>query len=295
MKRKNSPGKELERLVAALERVLHRSGATIEAPCRRLVDRDTGQSREHDVVITWDHGHHQIVTAIECRDRSRPVGVPDVEAFADKCTATGVQSGVMVSTAGFRTSARTKAQARGITCMDLSDAEQFDWLGTNIFTGYNRRISKVTFKLPSGQLSRTTFNGEVYNPEGQPVSIEQLARAAISHIPLGPLPDEPLGKEHQIIVPLETKGWTVLGKDGNKHPVETIRAIITTELTATETGISMHRYAGNGKDYNVASADIPMPDTPGKIVMIQNDDGSTSIYLVPEKRETPSKSDSDNA
>jgi hypothetical protein len=85
LRKSDRPGKKLERLVASLERTLASSNATIEAPCRRLKDRDTNRRREHDVVITWDFGHHVLITAIECRDRSRPVGVPEVESFAKKC------------------------------------------------------------------------------------------------------------------------------------------------------------------------------------------------------------------
>lgn len=104
-------GKDLERLVAMLERLLLGDQAVIESPSRRLIDRDTGKRREHDVLIIFDQAHHQIITAIECRDRSRPVGVPEVEAFADKCSRTGVHCGAIVSSTGFRKSALTKATA----------------------------------------------------------------------------------------------------------------------------------------------------------------------------------------
>ena len=68
-------GRQLERLVAMLERALAENAAAIESPSRRLIDRDTGRPREHDILIIWDHGHHQIITAIECRDRARPVAI----------------------------------------------------------------------------------------------------------------------------------------------------------------------------------------------------------------------------
>ena len=128
---KDSTGKRLEKLVATLESAFAGTAAQIESPSRRLIDRDTGKPREHDVLIVWDHGHHQIVTAIECRDRARPVGVPDIEGFADKCAATGVHSGVVVSANGFRNSARVKAAARAITCMDLAEVEGFNWMAAN--------------------------------------------------------------------------------------------------------------------------------------------------------------------
>lgn len=43
------------------------------------------QLREHDVVIRLPAGHPPLTLALECRDRSRPVGVEQVEAFNQKC------------------------------------------------------------------------------------------------------------------------------------------------------------------------------------------------------------------
>lgn len=276
------PGKKLEALVAALERVLNKTGAKIEAPSRRLIDRDTGEPREHDVLITWDHGHHQIVAAIECRDRSRPVGVPEVEAFADKCDATGVQHRVIVSAAGFCKTARTKAQVRGITCMDLSEVETFEWLGTNTFTGYTRHIKKVHFSI-CAPLSRETFGGALYDPKGRKVSVEQLARIALSRLPDADVNELQIGTPVTVAVPLLTPGWSVLGKDGAKHTIDQISAEITSELTKTEMPITKHHYTGGGKDYAFASAESPMANMPGHIMMMQNQDGSTSIFFVPKK------------
>lgn len=271
--------------MSALERVMNKHGAEIEAPCRRLLDRDTGKPREHDVVITWDHGHHKIVTAIECRDRSRPVGVPDVEAFADKCAATGVQSGVIVSATGFRHTARKKAEARNIVCMELSEAERFNWLGTATITGRTRSISAVRFRLDLPvDLPRDAYEQGIFTESGRSVKIENLAHIAASHIPTGPMPGERVGEENTALVMLETKGWTVVGPDGREHKFDRISAAVTSELIETDVPITTHRYTGNGKNYAVASAEIPFPHLPGRVVMIENEDKSTTIYLVPEDR-----------
>lgn len=121
-------GRGLERLVAAIERALADEAAVaIESP-KHLVDRTTGAPREHDVVLTVQQGHHAVVVAIECRDRSRPIGAPDVEAFSAKCADTGVNQGIIVSRSGFRTTARKKAEHLGVRCLDLEEAEEFDWL-----------------------------------------------------------------------------------------------------------------------------------------------------------------------
>ena len=82
-------GKSLEALVEQLERSLAKSeNVSVSAP-KKLRDRITGRLREHDVVLTVNQGHHEILIAIECRDRSRPITVNQVEGFWAKCHDTG--------------------------------------------------------------------------------------------------------------------------------------------------------------------------------------------------------------
>lgn len=88
--KKMRKGRSLELLVEKLERLLANDArVTIESP-KRIRDLQTQKLREHDVVLTFEHAHHELIVAIECKDRSRPVGVPDIEAFAVKCSHTGV-------------------------------------------------------------------------------------------------------------------------------------------------------------------------------------------------------------
>src|ERR1700730_6033228 len=102
------PGDNLQRLVTAIERATHAaSNVRVESP-KRLRDKDTGRLREHDVVLTFVLEHHSVLLAIECRDRSRKIGVPEVEAFSNKCARPGVHRGVMVSTTGSRNQPRKK-------------------------------------------------------------------------------------------------------------------------------------------------------------------------------------------
>ena len=90
---KPKPGEALQKLVEVIEKTVHaREGVHVESPCR-LPDKDTGRMREHDVVVTFSNGHHRTLMALECRDRSRMVGVPELEAFAAKCQKTGVHQG----------------------------------------------------------------------------------------------------------------------------------------------------------------------------------------------------------
>src|SRR5215216_5814330 len=89
-KRKLRPGEALQILVKRIEETLAGDEkTTIESP-GYLIDVRTGERREHDVIITTRLPHREIKTVIECKDHSRPVGVPLVEAFKTKCEDTVV-------------------------------------------------------------------------------------------------------------------------------------------------------------------------------------------------------------
>jgi hypothetical protein len=123
-------GEQLQQLVETLERVTAKAdNIRIESP-KRLRDRDTGRLREHDVVLTFSMQHHELIVALECRDRSRKVGVPEIEAFKKKCERTGIHRGIIVSSLGFRKSALEKARMMDIGCFRLGEIEKFDWCQT---------------------------------------------------------------------------------------------------------------------------------------------------------------------
>jgi Restriction endonuclease len=132
-------GRDLQRLIRVIEQA-RAAGTNIKIQSPQFFpDRVTGKPREHDVVLTIKHDHHELVVALECRDRSRPVGVGEVEAFHTKCRDTGVHSGIIVSSKGFRLTAREKAQHYGIRCLILDEVEAFGWLN-----GLCVRVMRIT-------------------------------------------------------------------------------------------------------------------------------------------------------
>jgi hypothetical protein len=120
-------GEALQRLVHAIESVTAGTENVKVVSPMRLRDKDSGRLREHDVVIVFKQGHHEGLIALECRDRSRKVGVTEVEAFRTKCEATGVPMGIIVSSKGFASTAVTKAMRYNIGCLSLGEVEQFNW------------------------------------------------------------------------------------------------------------------------------------------------------------------------
>ncbi|MEA2586103.1 MAG: hypothetical protein QOF33_4188 [Thermomicrobiales bacterium] len=127
-------GEDFHKLVAHLERAFAgQSDVSIEAP-GYLLDKVTKRLREHDIVLTYRHPHKEVVVAIECRDRSRKVGEPEVEAFHTKCEITGVHKGIIVSSKGFSQDARSLATFKNIDCFTLEQIEQLEWVRPSFFT-----------------------------------------------------------------------------------------------------------------------------------------------------------------
>jgi len=133
-------GEDLQRLVGAIERSAQSTENVVVDSPKRMRDKDTGKLREHDVVLTVKEGLHEFVIAIECRDRSRKLGVPAVEAFHTKCAKTGVNMGVMVSSTGFAMTAIQKAASLNIRCMSLDEATQFDWCLMSVLEHRTREL-----------------------------------------------------------------------------------------------------------------------------------------------------------
>jgi hypothetical protein len=146
-------GKTLQRLIRSIESALAAGNTNVRVEMGKLFpDKVTGKPREHDVVLTMTHKHHEAIVALECRDRSRPVGVDAVEAFHTKCQDTGIHSGIIFSGKGFYKTALKKAARYNIGCMRLDQAESFNWCVAAGVETYNRNIDHVdlTFIFPAG-------------------------------------------------------------------------------------------------------------------------------------------------
>lgn len=146
-RKKSHNGRDLQRVIHAIESSLHASAKVkVESP-KRLIDKDTGRLREHDVVLTFLEGPHELSVALECRDRSRPVGVPEVEAFWAKCQRTGINSGIIVSSKGFARSAIAKANSHNVGCLSLDEVERFDWCQAPGISVLNHNLVALSVRI----------------------------------------------------------------------------------------------------------------------------------------------------
>src|SRR5258708_5981292 len=113
-------GRELETIVAALERCFAPDEATITSP-DHIADRMTGQQREVDVSIRYVIGSAPILVILECRDRSVAQDVTWIEQLAQKRSDVRASRAVAVSSSGFSEAARVKAAHQAIELRTIDE------------------------------------------------------------------------------------------------------------------------------------------------------------------------------
>lgn len=276
------PGERLQRLVEVIERATNNEPhITVESP-KKLPDKDTGRLREHDVVLTHSLSHHTVRIALECRDRSRPVGVPEIEAFAKKCERTGIDKGIMVSSLGFTDTAIKVAAKESIGCLSLTDAEGFDWcLAPGINTSVRRTIHTHITVEPEGDVS---LDAELYFEDGRPVDQSALSaigknclsRLSIDHAPT----KEPVKSRFVDSAPR----FYLLDKEGVKTRVARLLIDVTYEVIDSFVPFEFHQYAdqSTGQElYGTATANLEAGKFKGSLVAVNKGDEGTIIMFVP--------------
>lgn len=266
------PGIAFQDFVAMLERLLaDDASATVYSP-KRLRDRDTGRWREHDVVITWRRQHHQILTALECKDTGRKIGVPAVEAFAKKCEKTGIHHGVIVSSQGFTGSATLKAAALNITLMELKDAEAFPWMGIDFVVQDTRQFGHMDVFV---ECQTTCPSGEftLIDTVGKEVSSDALHATIQANLPFDSR-DDLVGTVKLLHITMNTQDWRARDSDGIEHLVDKIEVRTTLTIIRKIKPFTLHTYAGPHAGIDVATAEISAGGMSGKIVLLHGEEGT---------------------
>lgn len=261
-------------------------GALIESP-KRLVDSRTGRLREHDVVVTLSEGLHSVVIAIECRDRSRPFGVPHLEAFRQKCLDTGVSRGVVVSPRGFRASARTKALAYGIQCLDLTEVEGFDWLALAVLPIYAQRLDHIqlTLLLDAPGYDSVRDPNVLFRVEDNDMTVdalrEHLRRYLVAHAPA-------ISQAGRFRMPFDLGShglFVVIPSTQEAHPVKRLQGLAFFEVERHEAPFRLVRY-GEAEDpqgpVEAAVAPVAIGSLRGNFVVVMRRDGG-QVLFVPDR------------
>nr|WP_249817178.1 restriction endonuclease [Bradyrhizobium sp. 160] len=250
----------------------HQDGVTV-ASSLRLPDKDTGRLREHDVVITRHTHHGPNLTAIECRDQGRKVGVPQIEAFAKKCEKTGIHHGIVVAANGFTSTARTKAKALNLTCMNLAEAESFEWIRTVTIIGQFYNFTAVDARVRVVEDERRVTNpSTVYTPDGLPYTGEGIQSHIIDKLP--PEVRKSTTRQTfngQVIVPMD--GFFVVDNLSQRFQVEDIVFTYVLEIEVTERPITLHHYLGENTALEIASGQITFSGGQSTVAFVKSKDG----------------------
>lgn len=285
---KEKKGKALESLVSSLEKALAENPNVIVHSPMRLPDRTTGKLREHDVVLELKEGHHSLLIAIECRDRSRPIGVPQVEAFWAKCQDTGISQGVIVSTTGFYNTSRTKADHLGIRCLDIEEVENFEWLlAPGIYATTTHLLSNdwAFFPVEDGVIGRNEF--EVIDSDGNVATMAALTANAQKQL-TKILPDirEPV-EEAEIKVKFPGKGLLLRSTTtGNTVPVKFAIAKLRYTVKHEIVPFRLVQYQAKDSDEHItdaAYADMKFGEKEARLMIVYKDGEGGKVVLIPKK------------
>ena len=273
------PGQRFHAFVATLERMFaNRDGVSVASPLR-LRDKDTGRLREHDVVITRRTHHGASLTALECRDHVRKVGVPQIEAFAKKCEKTGIHHGILVSASGFTETAHIKAHALNLTCMEVAEAESFAWIGpvTILFQFSNFRSIDIMVRVAEGR-ARPLHPISLYTPKDIRFEGEAIQSAILDRLPAeyrNLLTSQVI--EGAITAAME--GYYVVDAMGQLFPVKDITFTYVIDLEVTERAITLHHYAGESAALEIASGQFDFPGGNSTIALVKSGDGIMGYIL----------------
>jgi hypothetical protein len=278
-------GKALQVLVHAIETLISGSpNVRVESP-KRLPDKDTGQLREHDVVITFTQAHHEFLLALECRDRSRPVGVPDVEGFHAKCSRTGIGRGAMVSSIGFRKTALAKAESYGIGCLALQEVTRFDWCLAPAVTVLNHDLLGANLAI---DFEREPPPGWIAHCEdGSPVNSAVVGAWALRFFNESVRHEGVEGDIARTFVDIEPALYT-LAADGSKIAATRVTATFQYRIGHVFVPLEFRKYLDVAKDKHVtsaATAQLNLQNQPDTLVLSRaKDGGSFQMSLVPTPR-----------
>jgi hypothetical protein len=278
-------GRNLETLVAALERAASNDPSIkIESPYF-AIDRVTGSRREHDVGIIVTQTHHRMVIALECRDRSRNVTVPEVEAFGIKCQDTGVHKGGIVSSTGFAEDALVKAKHLNLGCYTLEEATDITWLEATSFEITSSHIISLNWLLIAKE-----------NPPTIPTAfhVEDAAGGKVPEIRFKQFMHEELPKHgelfrgkvgiHQLPFRISMEGF-ILCDDVNKQRYQLSHANVMAEVEVLRSSAPIRKLTyrdmiGGSNVIEAGVAPINVPGLQGNLFMVSGANGITVSFKV---------------
>lgn len=267
-------GIAFQSLVAQIEKTISsKDGVTIESPA--FVTDVRGRRREHDILVTRRENLKTFVTAIECKDFKRPVGVPMLEAFRSKCDRTGVHTAVIVSSSGFTSTALEAARDLNIQCLQLSEVDEFPWTKGSPLVEFRRRFSDMvghyTLRDKASPVEPLVayLDGEEFSKKRMHALLETFARAKAPPIDPNDLGSQP------IEVTFTPTDCCLLDAEGIRWQVSEVLIECMEHREAVPLPASLHRYSNGLAAMDIAKASLKAGAIDLDLTMIRQDDGST--------------------
>jgi hypothetical protein len=280
------PGENLQRLVRVIERATHDDGSVLVECPKLLPDQVTGRPREHDVVLTFTQRHHKIILVLECRDRSRKVGVNAIEEFRSKCEDTGVHRGIIVSSTGFTRDALEKAgTARyNIGCLSLDQAERLDWcLAAGIEVRQRRMMHVHLHALPERQVGAGAV---LYTNSGTLVGesqVQQIGRQCLKDFSTPT--DGPITRRFVDPAP----AFHVVDENGDRVGLRRLEVDVTYEVASRLSPFEFREYVDRAEGKQIctlAVANVDCGNVRGDIVIHHEGERGGTVMFVPARRPT---------
>ncbi|REJ77280.1 MAG: restriction endonuclease [Acidobacteria bacterium] len=280
-------GRALERFVSVIEASLNTyESKNIESP-GFVVDRVSGRKREFDVLISLS-GHPRITIAVECRDRNTKVGSPDVEAFIQKCSDSGIHKAVFVSSSGFSKPALRKAKMRNVQCILLEDVSSFDWLAAPGMVVREKRLAQAEWKFAIAADIRRITSFSVLNYKGldlKPIGLERAVRTFLNSSEVSLLD---VGEYERTVVFTGT-GLSVRDNvTGEVHIVEQLIGRFRFEIIEKNHPFKLNSYQDidSGEQLaNVAVSQIPLGKHSASLTLVMKGNQGGSVYLDVERND----------
>lgn len=119
-----NPGIEFEKVVTEIQARIDSNATVLHN--QRIVDR-LGHSRQFDVEIRGKFAGQDVLGVIECKDLSKKVGTPEVDAFITKSQDINANFKIIVSRKGFTKPAIEKAKHYGIQTLSLIPQDEVNY------------------------------------------------------------------------------------------------------------------------------------------------------------------------
>lgn len=277
-------GDKFHKLVEQIERVVAENKNITIASHVSITDKVAQNPREHDIVLSYDDGHHKFKLAIECKDWNKKIDQPVVEGFITKLRNTGIEKGIIVSSLGFSKNAIKTAQNEGVECWSLTEAEAFDWC---IAPGIEEYVNELTYVfLAVDTQERTGEKFKLYQrSKGNDIEInrDNLLNFALQIFRKVNAP--PAEEERKFSIGITDKdNFYIITESGEKQELERLTLIVKYKTNVRLIPFSFHDYRDEGEDKTkkqIALSKIKLgAGKTGKLIIAHDEEKGANVSIV---------------